>query len=209
MTMNTEKLKNIVSKLREINIKDLQNIDARQVAQLLQQRVDVLLNIVLILATTIVLVLVSRGYGKKAQLLTWEAQQIQERLDAIKDSERLQGEYGTFMRSFPKVILTGQLINKLSEFAAYRHVQILSFSPIKEKSDEYIKVATVQINAAADTYENMILFMKDIEESPYALRVEQWSAKMKEQKSKEGEVEIRKEIVEAKMDIASLKLKDE
>lgn len=207
--MNADKIKNIIGALRNINIKDLQNVDARQIGDMLRQRVDVTLNIMLVLATIAVTAAILSGYGKRSQTLAWEINQRQERLEAVKESERLQGEYAAFLQNFPKSILTERLISNISEFAAYRHAQILSFSPVKGKSDEYVKVAGVQINVISDSYKSMVLFMKDIEDAPYALRVGQWSAKVKEQVSREGDKEVKKSFIEASMEISSIRLKDE
>ena len=207
--MNADKIKNIVNALRNINIKDLQNIDARELGDMLRQRIDIILTVVPVVVTIVVMANMFKGYGKKSQTLAWEIGQMQERVEVIRESGRLKGNYSVFLENFPKSILTDQLINKLSEFAAYRKVQILSFSPVKEKSDDYIKVAGGQINVTADSYKNMVLFMKDIEAAPYALRVEQWSAKMKEQTINAGAEEFKKQTVEASMEISSIKLKDE
>ncbi len=207
--MNVDKIKNWVASLRSFNIKDLQNIDAQQLGDMLRQRIDIALNITLVLVTVVATVLIVNGSGKRSEMLTWEIKQFEDRGAAVKESERLKGEYSAFLKSFPGSIVTDQLINKLSEFAADRQVQILSFSPVKEKSDNYIKVAGVQINIASSDYKNIVLFMKDVEDAPYALQVGQWSAKMKEQRSSEGAAESRKQIVEANMEIGAISLKDE
>lgn len=207
--MNADKIKKIIDSFRNINVRDLQNIDARQLGYMVRQHVDMILNIVLILGTIAVTVYVFKGYSKRSQTLALESTKMQERVEVSKESERLHKDYDAFVDGFPKFIVTDQLINKLSEFAAYRHVQILSFSPAKEKADDYIKVARVQINVAADDYKDMILFMKDIEDAPYALRVERWSAKMKEQSNREGTRELKKQIVEANMEIGIIQLQDE
>ncbi len=211
--MNIQALKDTINKLREINAKDLQYIVAWQVARVFRHRVDILINIILVFATVIVLVVVSQWYSKISKGLKWEISQMEEQGGVIKDFERLRGEYEGLMSQFPKVILTDSLIliSKLSEMATFRHVHILSFSPMKEegKEDEYIKVATVQINAGADNYQDLMLFMKDIEDSPFGLRVEQWSAKMKEQGLAGGTVVANQKVVEARMNIASIRLKDE
>lgn len=206
---NADKIKNIVNALRNINIKDLQNIDARELGDMLRQRIDIILTVVPVVVTIIVMANMFKGYAKKSQTLAWEIGQMQERVEVIRESERLKKNYSVFLENFPESILTDQLINKLSEFAADRKVQILSFSPVKEKSDDYIKVAGVQINVTSDSYKNIVLFMRDIEAAPYALRVEQWSAKMKEQTINAGTGEFKKQTVEAGMEIDSIKLKNE
>lgn len=207
--MNTDKIKDMLASLRNINIKDLQNIDAQELGDMLRQRVDILLNVVLVLVTIGATIAIVKGYGKRSEMLTWEIKQLADRGAAVKDSQRLKGEYATFLENFPKLIATDQLVNKLSEFAAYRQVQILSFSPVKEKGDDYLKVAGVQINVSSENYKNIVLFMKDVEDAPYALHVGQWSAKMKEQRVREGAEEFRKQTVEANMQISAIQLKDE
>lgn len=209
MNVNVDKIKDWVASLRNINIKDLQNIDAQQLGDMLRQRVDIVLNITLVLVTMAATVLIVKGSGKRSEMLTWEIKQLEERGEAVKESERLKGEYSAFLKSFPEPILTDQLINKLSEFAADRQIQILSFSPVKEKSDNYIKVAGVRINVSSDSYKNIVLFMKDVGDAHYALQVGQWSAKMKEQMVKEGTEEFRKQTVEANMQISAIQFKDE
>ena len=209
MNVNVDKIKNWAASLRNINIHDLQNIDARQLSDMLRQRIDIALNIILVLVTMVATVLIVKGSGKRSEMLTWEIKQLEERGEAVKESERLKGEYAAFLKSFPEPILTDQLINKLSEFAADRQVQILSFSPVKEKSDDYIKVAGVQINVSSDSYKNIVLFMKDVEDAPYALQVVRWSAEMKEQRIREGAEEFRKQTVEANIQIGAIRFKDE
>ena len=209
MNVNVDKIKDWVASLRNLNIKDLQNIDARQLGDMLRQRIDIVLNITLVLVTMAATVIIVKGSDKRSEMLTWEIKQLEERGEAVKESERLKGEYSAFLESFPGSIVTDQLINKLSEFAAARQVQILSFSPVKEKSDNYIKVAGVQINIASSDYKNIVLFMKDVEDAPYALQVGQWSAKMKEQRVTEGAEKFRKQTVEVNMQISAIQLNDE
>ncbi len=207
--MDSDKIKNMLASLRNFNIRDLQNIDARQLGDMLRQRLDIVLNIVLILVTIVITIGLVGSYGKRSQTLTWEIKQLEDRTAAVKESERLKGEYSKFLGSFPKFIVTDQLINKLSEFAANRRVQILSFSPMKEKSDDYIKVSGVQLNISAENYKNIVLFMKDVEDASYALRVGQWSAKMREQTVQGGGEGLRKQTVEANMEIGAIRLRDE
>jgi len=207
--MNLDKIKEFLAALRNINIKDLQNIDAQQVGDMLRQRVDIILNIGLVVVTLVATASIAKGHGKKVETLTWEIKQMEERMEAVKESQRLKDEHSAFLEHFPAAIVTDQLTNKLSEFAANRQVQILSFSPGKEKSDDYIKVSGVQINVASDSFKNIVLFMKDVEDAPYALRVGQWSAKMKEERVREGAEDFRKQIVEANIQIGAVQLRNE
>ncbi|MBI5149677.1 MAG: type 4a pilus biogenesis protein PilO [Candidatus Omnitrophica bacterium] len=207
--MNADKFKEIIDKLRGINIQDLQNIDMRQVVEVLQRRVDIIVSVLLVLVTLVVTVTMGRGNAKKSQVLDYEIKQMRDRLEAVNESDRVKGEYAAFQKNFPFSMTADELVNRLSEFAAARDVQMVSFAPDKESSDDYVQVARVQINISATDYPSLVLFMKDIETAPYALRVEQWSAKMREIRSKEGANEIKKNIIEANMKIGSVTLKYE
>ena len=205
--MNVDKIKNILASLR--NIKDLQNIDAQQLGDMLRQRLDIILNIVLVTGTIVGTVVIFSGYHRREKTLKWEIGQMEDRVKAVKESELLKDKYAAFLESFPSPIVTDQLVNKLSEFAANRHVQILSFSPVKEKSDDYIAISGIQLNVASENYRNIVLFMKDVEEAPHALQVGRWSGKMKEQRIKEGTEELRKQTVEATVEIGAIRLQNE
>ncbi|MBI5415743.1 MAG: hypothetical protein HZA29_02905 [Candidatus Omnitrophica bacterium] len=207
--MNTDKLKDVVDKLRGFNIQDLRNIDMRQVGEMLQKRVDIIVSALLAVVAVVAAVSMSGGNAKKSQVLDWEIKQMRERMDAVTESERVKGEYAAFQKGFPSPVTADELVNKLSGFAAARNVQIVSFTPDKENSDDYVQVARAQINVAAPDYRSLVLFMKDIEGALYALRVEQWSARMKEVRSREGANEIKKNIIEANMKIDSVTLKYE
>lgn len=203
-------IQEIVERLKAIDLKELRNIDASQIKDVLRRRPDVIINTVLIVVALAATLNAVKGYGRKSQTLDWEIKKMKERVDALGESKRLQKEYDAFMRDFPQSILTDQLISKLSEFAANRRVQIISFSPEKERGDEYIKVAKVRIDVITDHYRDLVLFMKDIEDAPYTMRVEKWAGKMKEEiplKRGKGSAGV-KEIVGASIEIGSIELKD-
>jgi Tfp pilus assembly protein PilO len=214
--MNIPKIdvKEIIEKLKTIDLKELQNIDADQVQEALRRRPDVIVNALLIIVTLAVTFNAVNGYGRRSKTLDWEIKKMQERADALVESKRLEEEHETFMKSFPEAILVDQIGSKLSEFAADRHVQIVSFSPEKEKSDEYVKVTRVRLEVATADYRNLVLFIRDIEDAPRMMRVEKWTGRIKEgaalpprgQESQEG-VEV-KEIIVASMEIGSVALEN-
>lgn len=205
-------IQQISEKLRNIDLKSLREMDADEIKGLILARLDLVINTLLILITLIVVLNAHGGYSKKAEALKWEISQAKGRLEAIEESDRVRKEYAELRSNFPEAILTDQIISKLSEFAASRNVQILSFSPAQEKSDEYIIVAAVRINISSDRYENIVFFVKDIEDAPYTMRVERFSALMRETSSgddKEYKEAAVKRSIEAEVEIGSVKIKDE
>mgnify|MGYP001559198009 CR=1 FL=1 len=195
--------------LRNININDLRNIDVSWMKEAFARRPHIFINSLIILVTVVTVITGFKGYAKKSATLKWEITKLQERMDAVEESNRLQKEYKAFVSSFPKSILIEQLISKLSEFAANRRVQITSFAPVKEKGDTYKKVGWVQLNVSSSRYQDVVFFIKDIEDAPYAMRVGKWSGKMQEEILQEEDRKIAKKSVVANLEISSIKLHDD
>lgn len=202
-------IKAIIEKLKNIDAKDLQNIDTERIKNFLRQKMDILIIGSLVFVAIIFSFNVLQSYGKKMKVLKWDVSKMQERVDAAEESEKLQKEYTAFMTKFPQSILTGKLIGKLSEFAANRDIQILAFAPDKEKSDEYVEVARVKINVSSKDYKRLVLFMRDIEDAPYTMRVEKWSGTFREELKRDGMESVSGGFIESEMEIGSVKLKDE
>lgn len=195
--------------LRNINIDDLRNIDVAWMKEAVARRPHIFINSLVVLVTVVVVITGFKGYAKKSATLKWEITKLQERMDAVEESKRLQKEHQAFVASFPKSILIEQLISKLSEFAANRHVQITSFAPVKEKGDVYKKVGWVQLNVSSSRYQDIVFFIKDIEDAPYAMRVGKWSGKMQEEILQEEDRKIEKKSIVVNLEISSIKLHDD
>lgn len=211
-----------IKTLRNIDIKQilqyLKTINVDQIREVIQTRPDIIIKVVLIGLTLFFSARIIGGYSGTARQLKNEITQMQDKLNAIEESKKIQKQYDDFIRNFPESILPDQLISKLSEFAAQRNVQILSFNPAKEpreQSDEFMELAGVEIHVASERYEDLVLFVKDIEDAPYTMRVDNWSGRLLEQRGPQGrgrqpavEIPEGQNLIEATMEIGSVKLKN-
>lgn len=210
-----------IKKLQDIDIKQViqyvRGINIEQIREVLQTRPDLIIKAVLIGLTLFSSTRILGSYSGTARKLGTEIKTMQEKLDAIEESKRIQKEYDDFTADFPESILPDQLISTLSEFAARHNVQILSFNPTTEptkKKDEFMEFASVEIHVASERYEDLVLFIKDIEDAPYTLRVDQLSGQMgtmtTPRQTRQGKAAGPQEqkLIEAKIEIGSVKLKD-
>ena len=161
--------------LNNIDIKDLRNIDWSYVKGQLQSRPDLLINILLMIATFTVLISSYSKYTEMKHSSKAETEELQERLAAIEKFEAAKTQHNDFLKTAPKSITGDQLIQTLSEFAINRNVQILSFSPAQKKSNKLVSLTSVKVNVASTKYSDIILFVHDIEQSSYPIRIENWS----------------------------------
>lgn len=205
----------VMEKLKGLDLKELQNIDADQVKEAIRRRPDILITALLIVVTFAVTLQAVKAYGRKSKTLAWEIKKMQERTAALDESRRLKEEYETFMKNFPEAVLVDQISGRISEFAANRHVQIVSFSPEKEKNDEYIRVRGVRLEVATADYRNLVLFVKDIEDAPYMMRIEKWTGRIKEGAAPPGRGQETQggvgagEIIAASIEIGSIALENQ
>lgn len=161
--------------LNKIDIHDLKNIDWRQAKAQLQSRPGLIINILLIGVTLFVVSSAYQKYARLTKSLGREAAELREKADALEKSRLTQKQYDDFLKSVPEVIPGDRMVETLAGFAVNRGVQILSFSPAKERSDNFIHLTNVEIHIASKDYANIILFMRDIETSPYSIRIGKWS----------------------------------
>ena len=161
--------------LNSIDIKDLKNIDLGEIRDRLQSQPDLLIIILLAVVTLAVLFSSFNGYTEATKSSEIETVELQKRLAAIEKLESVQKLHASFVKDAPKAIAGDQLIQTLSEFALRRDVEILSFSPVQKKSNKFVNLTSVQVNIRSEDYTSIILFVHDIEQSSYPIRIENWS----------------------------------
>ncbi len=199
---------NIIKQLSEIKLEDLKSLDAAQIKERILSRPDLLVTVVLIGLTIYAGIFIYSGKKLKYELLKNEEKKLQEKMQIVDGIKTAEAKFKNFTDNFSKAIPSDQLVDKLSEFAVNRNVQILSFSPAEEKQNDYAKLTSVRLNITSESYENVVLFIKDIESAPYALRVDKWSGSMTtntDQKKKDDQVE---NIINANLEIGAIKLND-
>lgn len=203
-------LRAIIEKLQNINIRDLQNVDAGQIKRFFLIRITLSINTIFVLITIVIVIVRLTGAAKRVQILKWENTKMRERIEAVEESEKVQREYNEFLKKTPQPIPEDQLMSRLSQFAANRGVQILSFVPQPGQSDDYMNMSGVKLNLSSKDYRNLVLFAKDIENASYTMRIDKWSAVAKKNVARQAlGASKMEESVEVSADISSVMLKYE
>jgi Tfp pilus assembly protein PilO len=200
-------IKEAIEKLNSFNIQDVKNIDIHKVRDVLKQSPIIVFNLALIGGTiflTLTLFNKSKYDDKKFSRLSIE---YEKKLAAVKDQDNIKKVYDEFINSFPKPINGNQLIDKFSELASERNIQILSFSPAKESGDSYTSLTTVNLSIESNDYKNIILFVKDIEDLPFAVKLEHFTAKLSEPNNFTNSSSNKDDLIRADIEVSSLKIK--
>ncbi len=162
---------NIIKKLNSINAEDIKNYDWAQLKDRLLSQPESLIKIGIISFTVIAVALSFRMYTASKKSMKSTLTNLQNKTQAIDNLEATQKQYNNFINSIPKTIPVDQLIEILSATAIKWDVQILSFSPANEKNNGNINLTNVEINIISENYKNIVLFMHDIENSEYSIRI--------------------------------------
>jgi Tfp pilus assembly protein PilO len=197
---------NILEKLNAVDIKELKNIDIIKVKDSLRTNPIVFINTIIVIVTVVsAIALISKG---QVELQSYKNNTVvyDEKLTAVKAQEEAKKTFDSFKNAFPQALGSNQLIDKFSELAVHRNVRILSLSPAKERSNDYLYQTTVNLSVESSDYKNIILFVKDIEDSALAIRLERFSAELTNERINEDE--SRKQVpIKAELEVSSVRLK--
>lgn len=164
--------------LSKLDIKDLKKVDYKKLLQDIQKKPELAVGLLIgVAAVAVCLHLFSRA-GVEGQSLRAEIKKIEEKIKAIADYNSTQEEFNQFLANLPEKITENTLIEKLTDFAAARNIQIESFSPAKSQSDAFYDLTGVVIDITAKEYKDVWLFVHDVENSKYAIRIDTWAGSM-------------------------------
>lgn len=201
-------IKEAIEKLNTLNLQDLKKIDLSQLKDLLRRSPIFVLNIVFVLGTGFTAITLFNKAKLAVKEMTASNVSYEEKLIAVKEQRKMKQELDQFVNDFPKELIGRQLIDKFSELATSRNVHILSFSPTKEKSDQHSILTTVNLSIESDEYKNIILFVKDIESFPFAVRLEKLSAEMSSSiETNMNNEEKEKNLINADIEVSSVRIK--
>ena len=166
--------------LAKFDLDSLKGINAQQIIEFLKNRIDISVNILLIALTLYATIYFYMDNTRKLKNTQDDIRQMSEKLSITSDLGNLQQELDDRISRFPKPIASDQISNQLSSFAAQNGVQILSFSPAENKSDDYVNLTRVNMRIASADYDKIASFVRAIEDSNLAIKVESWSGNLSE-----------------------------
>ncbi len=183
-------------KISDLSKIDLKDIDLKKIQESLLQRPELLINLGIAFFAGILIFNIVGGRMNEAKKLKGKMAEQKKKVAAIKTHEVTQKEFKELIDHLPAGILEDSLVDHLTDFAGKRNIQIQSFSPANKTQKNYYTQMTVLLKVAAKNYKDMILFLNDIESSPYNLRIDRWTGTMEAEKDegKEGIIVAQLEI---------------
>lgn len=197
-----------IRELASINIKGLQQIDKDEVIQFVRNRPVIFINIGIVLVSFLISFFIYTSYKNTAKSLKTKIIVLQKKLDAKNIKEATAEDMNTFLGKFPKVINRDEFINQVSAMAFQEGVKIVRITPGNFEENEYLKSLKFNIQITAENFEKLINFIKSIENSKYAIRVQRINSSMASLRRRKSSREGEEEIIQMDVDIVSMELKN-
>ena len=194
--------------LKNIDINDLKNIDINQVKDSLLSKPSILIKILLIIAAIFATIHVNNVNRQKKEDYAAQLKKNEEKLAASQRLTSSEKKFDKFINEFPVTLSSNDLVNQLAIFASKHDVEVVSFSPVKNIDYGYMDLTTIDIDISSTDYVNINAFVKDIDQSAYAIRIDQLIAKKANSGSDYRNLQDTKEEdkIEAKITISAIQL---
>lgn len=165
-----------LKELKEIDIQDLKElIDLSELKEKLLEHKEILIAIVIVGISFVVCLSLFKGRQLEIRRLREDITLIEKKIPLAKAYKENQAQLNQFKKDFPPALAANKLVELLNNMAAQHKINILSFSPAQDRSDTLYNQTSIQIQVSAENYTQLVQFVTEIEQSSYAIRLDQWS----------------------------------
>ena len=191
---------------------DIKNINWSKVSEDFSKRPEILICSAIVIISFFILINIFTLHNREKLKLKASQSDLASKEEVLSRLTAAQKQLETYIAELPKGIDGDATIEKVSDFAALRNVQILSFSPTKKETYKLFDRSSVSLSITATDYQNVVLFIGDIEQLPNNLKIEKWNGTVQmtgEQRPSATNPERPPQTIIAKLDISSVTLKNE
>ncbi len=195
--------------LKDLKEYDVKNFDAAKLMRNVQGRRDILINLIVIVATFFAIAKIHENRTTAARTLAVQIKALDEKVKAIVTYEDAKAKLDEYIAALPAGLGgASEVVEKLNTLAILRNIQILSLAPAATTATDVSTKTILRLSVAATQYEDLGYFVSDIENGGYNLRVDRWAASVKETPSRDrrlNEQPVKQVTVE--MEISAIKFK--
>jgi len=160
---------------KKLNLQvDFNNLNIDRIIQILTQYQNTVLKAVVIFGALLIAGMLFNGYNGQQQDIRLRMSGVQQKLDVIISRQEAIKNLEDFKASFPKGINEDQIITQITQYATANGISISSLSPEESQNMGLYDVTRVALMGVARDYKAMVLFLRDMEKSPYLFKMDSW-----------------------------------
>lgn len=204
---------NLIQKLNSLDIKDLKQLDYDKLLQEVKKKPDIIIIAGLILLTFFFSISYFSKHQRQLKNIRNEISLLKDKNETIEKYNQMKTKLDKFeARILPPVSET-EFINKITDYAVNQKMQIESLSPSFKEERELVQLTRIKMRLAAKSYEDIWLFVYDIEESPQNFRIDSWKVDMgvpsNQRQGNDSTTGLEQQIINVDLEISSINFKNE
>jgi hypothetical protein len=201
LKMNFSEIINILKKTKTSDLKD---IDIGKLQSVFWGQPRNVIFALMIVITSIISWKIYNHNIRQSQVLAEDIPSLNKKLEVVKKQETIKKEISDLIKSAPAAMTSDEMIDFITETSGKMGLQIISLSPAKVTKDETAESTNIEFDISSDDYKAIVLFVKEIEKSDHALKVQRWEGRMEDNisRSKNSDRSVSNFI--AKIEIASV-----
>ena len=166
--------------IRDLAQFDLKNMDVVNTGRRLFQNPSLLIYTAMVIGTIVGVSQIFDNQRIKVKGAQAEITSLEEKDKSISVLLEAKANIEKFFETLPQgTTELDSIINTLNEFASRRNIQIQSLTPEADKSQDVYDLVQVNLAISTSNYSELGLFIKDIENSKYNLRIDSWQVNLK------------------------------
>lgn len=185
------------------DLQNLKNLNYEEIAQTVLQKKELLSQVVVGTVSLLLLIVFVKGYFDRRQKYQEEIDQLNAKIEVIQIHDEGVSKIKSFLAAQPKALDDDHFSSLLAEYASQAQVSIVSFSPEGKQVEDMKDVLSGKVSVRAQTYKDFLSFLKLIESSPSALKVDSCNVSPKRQTGSNTNLGI-----EAQMQVSSVTIKN-
>ena len=186
---------------------DWKNIDLAKVLQGLIEKKELFLQVILSGITVIALISIFNDYRKQSEKYHQEIRQLHEKSKLIGKHNEVLKRLNAFLSGLPKELDEDQFSDRILDYAAQNNLAIVSIVPGQKRAENLHDVYKSRLSMRANDYKDVLLFIKAVESSPYALKVDSCQIITQDRSRDVKSGQPRLPILDIQMEVTLVKIK--
>ncbi len=166
------------------------NIDLSKLTVNLAAKKSFLVSGVIAVVALVILAGIFNNYKISQQQFNNRARDLEQKNKVIADHDKDLKKLNDFLDTLPQQLKGDQAVQQLTDYAQSNAVEIVSVSPGQNKVDGYVSLTDVRLTVASDDYKNIVRFIRALEQSEYALRVDAFKTSNDNKKKFRADIQV-------------------
>ncbi|HOY09832.1 MAG TPA: type 4a pilus biogenesis protein PilO [Candidatus Omnitrophota bacterium] len=207
-----------LSELSKLDVKDLNKINYSKFGEHLKKNPQELVTTLIVIGAIVFSAHFYINKKMESRRITIQINDLLKKKVAMTEYNNAKKSRDDLLNNLPQGLSADTLANVLTTMAIHRGVRLESFSPAKKIDEPLYELTSINLEISSKEYDNIFLFIHDIESSQYNIRIEDFQStifdtmvsqrRQQPQQAGRDKKEERPEI-RIQMEIASIIFKNE